>query len=406
MTSPFDTIWTRHQPVAGWTMAPGATARNPVRGWWAEFVAPPQGPPVMAATATMTAPTLREIATPPVMTATGKLVAPAVGSGSLIASPTLTAAAALIAPAVAELLSAPALSAGAVLRIPALANILPAPALSAAAAMPAPTINTGTAISPPKLTATAAMVTPTIGIGTAILPPLLTAAAVMAAPTLAELILPPRISAAGLMPAPAIVLITPLAFDAVGGNGSTGGLGAATASETHNAVAGATVTAFAIAPSGKTVTGITLGGVAMSFVGSVPMNNNTALGIVYVYEGIAPGGPKTVTATYSASVGGALLGSVSYTGVSNVGAPITAFGSSAAPSQALTCSPGQIIVQAFGCTGSANMTSPTGGNNRIMVNVSSTANARLDISDSPANATFGVTLSASSAWGAIGVILS
>jgi hypothetical protein len=101
------------------------------------------------------------------------------------------------------------------------------------------------------------------------------------------------------------------------------------------------------------------------------------------------------------------LNSVSYTGVALAGTLTTTFGSSTTASQALTCTPGKMIVNGLGCgatSGGTTLASPTGGNNRFLANASGVTG--LVISDSTASATFSATLGISDPWSAAGIVLT
>lgn len=200
------------------------------------------------------------------------------------------------------------------------------------------------------------------------------------------------------------LLLTPtrrlIAFDAVaaGNHGAT-----ATLTWSHTAVAGAYVVVPVIWLSNPTISSITYAGTAMTLLGSQFTNNSSANGCLALYglAGVA-GGAQTVTVTLSSAVN-ASADSVSYTGVSSAGSPTYNFGSGSPLSQSATCTPGQMIVQAFGQNGTTAFSSPTGGTNRVLIQQ---ASARLSISDSTSSTTFGVTGGGTANGAGVAIILS
>jgi hypothetical protein len=202
-------------------------------------------------------------------------------------------------------------------------------------------------------------------------------------------------------------------FDAVA-SGSAGVMGGTTVTDTHTATAGATVLAFVNVGGGRAVSAITYGGTAMTPVGSVAFDIDASVdGNVFVFElANAPAGPQTVSVTLSGFCIAALA-TVSYTGVTSVGTPSTVTGTGTSASQALTCLANQVIVEAI-ASQTAIISEPTGGTNRALVSTANTNTVdivRLAVSDSTTSTTFGATItstttSATSPWGAIGVVLS
>jgi hypothetical protein len=117
------------------------------------------------------------------------------------------------------------------------------------------------------------------------------------------------------------------------------------------------------------------------------------------------GGAKTITATQAANGGAAGSGnSVSYINAHVVATPSTTFGTGASLSQSLTCSAGQLIVQAFSGGSTAIFSSISGGTARYNSGAA-TYSTPLLIEDSTASTTFAAT-NASSAWAGIGGVLS
>lgn len=193
--------------------------------------------------------------------------------------------------------------------------------------------------------------------------------------------------------------IVPVLFDAVG----AGGHGNATSgSWTHVAAAGTYALATVTTSAGATVTAATYGATAMTVLGSIPLNNVAGNGAVTLL-GLAnvAGGSSTIAVTMSTthSFSG---NSVSYKNVAAVGAPVTAFGSSATASLAATAGPGQLVVRCFGGELQA-FTTNTGGTQRSLTsNSGSGANMIVDTS---ASGTLTGTFAASTPWSVISVAL-
>jgi len=203
------------------------------------------------------------------------------------------------------------------------------------------------------------------------------------------------------------VLPVPPAFDAVAS--ATVTVATSPITWSHTATAGADVFVIVDAVSTRTVSSITYGGTTMTLLSpSVSLNNSSTNGelVIAHLAGVA-GGSKTVSVTFNSSAF-ATCCSISYTNVSAVGTVSTTFGSSTSPSQALTCSSNQLILSALGGGVSASASAPSGGTLRLNANSvnGATPEAALVVQESATSATFGDTLSASSPWGAAGVVLT
>ena len=181
-------------------------------------------------------------------------------------------------------------------------------------------------------------------------------------------------------------------FDSVGAG--TTGIGTSP-TWTDSATAGA----YAIAAGGgqSTLSAATYGGASMSDLGDDTLTG--AQGSLYGLSGVASGS-QTVTLTQANTWYAA--NSVTYLNVSSVSAAQFASGTGTSASQSVTCSAGQMIVQAF-FTLNAGFT-PSGGTNRY--NGNSSGFASVTISDATSNTTFTATLSSSQNWVGIAVVLS
>jgi hypothetical protein len=184
-------------------------------------------------------------------------------------------------------------------------------------------------------------------------------------------------------------------FNAVGAGFSAANSSVTSGSWSHTATAGAY--AIALFLSSQTASSVTYGGSAMTSLGSITDAGATTY--MYGLSNVA-GGAQTVAVTISAA--GQLIGnSLSYTGVTTVGTPVTVIGSSASASQAMTCTTNQILVHAFG--GQFLFTSPSGGTTRY--NGGTAGWEALLIQDATANATFAASLTSGN-WAGIGALLS
>lgn len=165
---------------------------------------------------------------------------------------------------------------------------------------------------------------------------------------------------------------------------------------------GETVLAFVDVYNGS-VTGMTYGGNAMTYVGDMWANNTSGSQsrlYVYKYEN-APQGAATITVSGSHS--NSYGNSVSYAGVTTVGTPTTAFGNSATPSQSVTIGSNSRIVQAFGTR--SYVMDPTGGGTPRALGVGGALAGGVLISDTTESVTFSASNTATN-WAGIAVPLS
>lgn len=191
----------------------------------------------------------------------------------------------------------------------------------------------------------------------------------------------------------------PVAYDATGVGWPPTTL-ASSFTYAHTATAGAYVVVDIAVDRTATVSTITYNGVAMTSLGSAACAGFSGNATIFRY-GLAnvPGGAKTVAGTLST---GSLWGtscSVSYMNVVSVGSAQTTSGSSA-PSQAVTCLPGQVIVESI-MIPQSTLGTPSGGTNRYNA---SNANLSLAVSDATASTTFS-TSSSGHTWAAIATVL-
>lgn len=197
-----------------------------------------------------------------------------------------------------------------------------------------------------------------------------------------------------------------VAYDATG----AGFAGATTGSAktfSHTAAAGAYVLLFITTDRSAPPSSVTYNSVSMTSLGSIANDNLAADGTCYLYgTASVAGGAKTVSFTVATAWVEACT--VSYTGVSTVGATQTTFGSGTALSQgSISCSTGQMIVQAFGL-GNDNVTtysisSLSGGTNRY--NAAATDSSAMAINDATSNTTFSATANSTSKWAGLAVQL-
>lgn len=193
-----------------------------------------------------------------------------------------------------------------------------------------------------------------------------------------------------------------VAFDATG-SGSAGLTSAGTATTWSHTVAtaGATIYADFTLDRAATLSSVTCAGNPMTLVDTVNLTggaSGNAFISRYKYVGAAPGA-NTISITPSVA-GWAVWGSVSYTGVTSLGATQSATGTGATASQSTTCGAGQMILQAFAGhyngTNLASAGTPSGGTNRYK-NLGGFYEA-LTISDAAVSTTFGWSLTNMGFW--------
>jgi hypothetical protein len=199
-----------------------------------------------------------------------------------------------------------------------------------------------------------------------------------------------------------------VAFDAVGPAGGAGAASGSPISWTHICAASATLLLVGVSYDDFTFSTVTLSatynGVAMTSLGAVNSNNNTA-GFIQLFALASPStGSNTVTVTRtSGSVAGMLGGSMSYTGSTGVPTATTAAGSSTTPSITVTSNVGDMAA-AFMCDGqgftAANQTLRYRRNDNT---VTASGNIQGEDAAGAASVTLTGTTATSDWWGAIGV---
>jgi lysophospholipase L1-like esterase len=187
-----------------------------------------------------------------------------------------------------------------------------------------------------------------------------------------------------------------------------------TFSHTPNSLGSYVILAIGSA-SPVTLSNVTYGGAAMTLLGSILDDNNAFCGTIWMY-GIRDSQHGALMAqTVSVSMGAQTwmaANTVGYSNVTTVSASVpTNYGESATLSSgAVTCGNNQRIVNALGMGygGSTSvLSSPTGGTNRYLCAQSGNDSSGLAISDSGANATFGLSASnATTYWASITVKLN
>ena len=204
----------------------------------------------------------------------------------------------------------------------------------------------------------------------------------------------------GLSLLPQSAAPTGIVYDGMGTSSSLTGY--ASISFSHVATANAFVILDICADRDNTLTNVQYAGQNMTLQGSVRFPGYSGNAGVWRYTlANVPGGLSTVTATLSANCYFTAQ-TIGYTGVSSVAAPTTTFGTSSAPSQSVTCNPGQLIVQSIGSASATKIGIPTGGTNLIAANWSGES---LVINQATASTTFAGSTSLSN-WGAIASVLS
>lgn len=202
------------------------------------------------------------------------------------------------------------------------------------------------------------------------------------------------------------VMRIPVLYDATGQLASASvGSPISSGSWTHTATVGAYVIADIYMDRATTVTSCTYAGTPMDLLENISLTTGYSGDAVQYRFGLAdvPGGANTIAFALSTQARGA-AGSLSYLNVSNVVSTVGTNGSTG-PTQSVTCSYDQMIVEATTGYRGAGITvslTPSGGTNRY--NQSGT-DAALAVSDANSSTTFSAGGTVST-WGAIATVLS
>ncbi len=189
-------------------------------------------------------------------------------------------------------------------------------------------------------------------------------------------------------------------YDAMGTSSSMTGY--ASVSFSHVATANAFVILDICVDRDETITAVTYAGQSMTLQGSVRFTGYGGNAGIWRYTlPNVPGGLSTVSATLSANAYFSAQ-TISYTGVSSIAAPTTTSGTSSAPSQAVTCTAGKVIVESIGVYAHV-LTSPLAGGTNLFA--FSNSSISLDINQATASSTF-TTSDTAVNWGAIASVLS
>lgn len=146
---------------------------------------------------------------------------------------------------------------------------------------------------------------------------------------------------------------------------------------------------------------VTCAGSAMTLIDTQTFNSGVGTGFIKVYRSasaMGSAGDKTVSFTTTGS-GWYHIGGCSITNVTSFGTASKSSGTSSAPSHALTCSAGQLILHFFGIPSApqnitgTNMFDSTGGSQIYLL-----------INAAHENTTFGVSNSMN--WGSMGIVIS
>lgn len=197
----------------------------------------------------------------------------------------------------------------------------------------------------------------------------------------------------------------PIAYDTVGSAYASGNTASPTWS--HTSTAGDYIIVDMTTSANATATSCTYGGVTMTLLATVSLNNNAGNGKLFRW-GLANalGGARTVAPRVSAG-GFVTANSTSYQNVLNAPVTTTNFGSGATMSKAETCSPDQMIVGAFGAFNGGGETAPTsinGGTSRYVgVNLNTALAVITATTSSTLSASTGI---GSQAWAGVTTVLS
>lgn len=155
---------------------------------------------------------------------------------------------------------------------------------------------------------------------------------------------------------------------------------------------------------------VTVDGAAMTLLSVIPYNNTSGQKAIRRYGAfVASTGLKTV-AVSGATSGTLTLEATSHSNVVTVGPTTTAFGAaSTAPTHAVTCSPGERIVQAFGSAQSKPLWVPSGGQTVFCYGNGSASSGLLEsplsVSHSGESTTFTAPATNTGNWASIATVL-
>lgn len=285
--------------------------------------------------------------------------------------------------------------------------------LAVTAEMLAPTVSVDSMATVPAMSVSAAMLAPTVALSMDfdILPAAMASTATMLAPSVSVdcQVDVPVMNATAQMTAPNVA-VSAVDYDTVGAGGSaTGASGTISASWSHTCTGNAVVVAVrAQRFTGAPTLGATYGGVPMTLLGSVAYagaNNVVALfGLLN-----PPSGSQTVVATATAAGASNLAASsVSYSGVSSFGTPVTNTGSGTSLSQTVSSGANRMVAQAFSAFASSGAGAlDISAYNRMQRAEVPVSNLDMLQGDAPgaASVAFTATADRSSAWAGIGVDL-
>lgn len=188
-------------------------------------------------------------------------------------------------------------------------------------------------------------------------------------------------------------------FDAIGDGGQVDNSSVTNIPWSHTAAADSYVIAVVEWSSSYSApSSVTYGGDTMTLLGGDTLSS-TSMNFYGIVD--STGGTKSVDIPSSSSMRYAAVNSISYTGVTSVGSVVSQTSTSPV-SQSVSCSTGNMIVQAFGIYGSTH--SPSGGTNRYYHDIRSGARGSMSISDSSTTETFDATGSGS--FVSLAVVLS
>ena len=191
---------------------------------------------------------------------------------------------------------------------------------------------------------------------------------------------------------------TGLAFDAMGH-----GWGQSTAvnwTVDHVASQDAYVFVDISVDRGATLSNVQYGGQAMTLLGSARFVGYTGNAGIYRYMyGPVSAGHAVISGTFSAAIQ-TQINSVSYVGIGKTTAIQTTASDSGTPSQTVSCSPGQVILESIGIYSNA-MTAPSGGSELFFYG---NTYQSLVMNQATASDTFATTNSGVS-WGAIATVI-
>jgi hypothetical protein len=171
----------------------------------------------------------------------------------------------------------------------------------------------------------------------------------------------------------------------------------------HSATAGADAIVDITVDRTATISAVTYNGVGMTLLGSVSFTGASGTGTLARYRATnVAGGIRTVSFNVSTTAV-VTAGAVSLLNITSVGTTTTTSGAASQPSQAVTCTPGQLILESIAMRAAPG--TPSGGTN-LWNSQGGSASLTLQQNIANASTTFSMSPTNVSGWGALATTFS